>query len=268
MKYLIKDLSKMTGIKGFTIRKWQERYSIFDPKLASNGYWYYTNEDYIVLTRIVNFLNRGERISSIVSRGRDYLLSYKNSEGYSNIEKKIIYHIIKNEYEEISHYLDEELERNTHKNFIRYQLRNIMILVGRAWNDGLVSVADEHSFSRWMEGYIYNISNKFGTTENPVWLVTSFPGDNHELGALMYYSLLRSRNIPAKFVGTLPLEHIIKELNNSDYKAISLSLALAQPIAKIEKVKSKILRKTNIKKVFFGGRGYNIVRESIKKERV
>ncbi len=69
MKFLIKDLSRMTSFSPARIRKWQERYRIFDPTQGSNGYWYYSNEDYLVLRSIQQRLAMGQKLNSVMGLG-------------------------------------------------------------------------------------------------------------------------------------------------------------------------------------------------------
>ncbi|MCX8000185.1 MAG: MerR family transcriptional regulator, partial [Leptospiraceae bacterium] len=142
MKYLIKDLSKMTGIKGFTIRKWQERYKIFRPQLAPNGYWYYTNEDYEVLAKIVRFLEEGEKISHIVALGRENLLKFKNEDAYTDEEKQFLRWIEEDNFSEIENLFESQANNTNFPNFIRHFVERKVSLVGRAWQDGLISIAD------------------------------------------------------------------------------------------------------------------------------
>lgn len=270
MKYLIKDLSRMTGVKGFTIRKWQERYKIFKPQLAPNGYWYYSNEDYEVLVRIVRFLEEGEKISHIVALGRENLLKFKNEDGYSEEEKQFIRWLENDQFSEIENYLNEQEKQKNFSSFIRQSLEKQVALVGRAWQDGMISVADEHSFSRWVTTYIRNKCKKYETElkdKKPIWLVAVLPGDTHEIGALMHYAILLGKKVPARFVGTLPLDHIIRELNKGQYRTISISMTMAPQLTKLEKIKNTILNKTSVKKVIFGGRGYRLAKYGICKEK-
>jgi DNA-binding transcriptional MerR regulator len=267
MKYLIKDLSKMTGVKGSTIRKWQERYGIFDPQVAPNGYWYYSNDDYIVLNRIVNFLERGDKISKVVALGREYLLKYQNTENYSQEERNFFRSLQANDFSTIEAKYNQLFQEVGFRTFVREHLHKLVIFVGRGWNDGLISVADEHAFSRWFIGYLSKLIQPIRKDVEPIWLVASFPGDTHELGALMHYALLCSKNIPVRFVGSLPIEHIVKELVKPHYKAISFSLAVQQPLKKIEKIKNLVLTKTKVQNIYFGGRGIKLLRKSIRDER-
>lgn len=268
MSYLIKDLSKMTGVKGFTIRKWQERYGIFQPSLAPNGYWYYSADDYAVLSRIVKLIESGEKISSIVALGRDKLLSSRDDSSYSGEEKMVIRLIQENQFAEIGNMLDNFHRKSNFTSFIRNHVERFVILSGRAWQDGLIGVGDEHAFSRWMTGYLREKCTIYeNASVQPVWLVAVFPGDTHELGALMHYAILIAKKVPVRFVGNLPVEHLIKELKKGNYRTISISMALAPPLSKIMKFKKSLLAKTTVKKVFFGGRGFKLAKYGICRER-
>ncbi|MDX1957270.1 MAG: MerR family transcriptional regulator [Leptospiraceae bacterium] len=263
MKYLIKDLSKMTGVKGFTIRKWQERYSIFNPQMASNGYWYYTQDDYVILGKIVKMIESGERISNIAAIGRDNLLKLKNDKQYSANERELLKYLSEGNLVAIEKYLESEFSKTSFRKFIRDTIETIIILAGRGWQDGLISVADESSFTRWMFGYLRNKCAIFESSEKPVWLVAVFPGDPHELGALMHYAMISSFGIRAKFVGSIPTEHLLRELHKSDYKAVSISMTLAQQMNKIDKLKANIEKKSKVRKISFGGRGFKLSKYGI-----
>ncbi len=63
--YSIRDLQKLSGIKAHTIRIWEQRYNIIEPKRTASNIRYYTEEDLKFLMNIA-FLNRkGIRISKI-----------------------------------------------------------------------------------------------------------------------------------------------------------------------------------------------------------
>lgn len=248
----------MTGVKGFTIRKWQERYKFFQPEMAKNGYWYYSNEDYILLSKVVNCLQKGEKISHIAAKGREAILALRGEDDYNDEEKKILRILQENRLTDLEIYLEEKFKTSNFSIFIRQYVESLIILIGRAWQDGFISVADEHNFSKWIAGYLRAKLQSRENTLTPQWLVAVYPGDMHELGALMHFALLKEKNIPAKFVGTLPKEHIIRELKRGEYKVLSLSMAMMQPMSKIMKLKETIIEKSGVSKVYIGGRGYQL----------
>ncbi|MBU42773.1 MAG: hypothetical protein CMN76_06110 [Spirochaetaceae bacterium] len=256
MKYLIKDLSKLTGFDGARIRKWQERYRILRPERGANGYWYYGNEDYIVLTNMKRLLDKGEKLQSVVSLGREYLLGMMGADDFSESEMSLIKRISNNDFASIEKDFDEEYQRMNFGSFVRGPIRQAVVLTGSAWEAGLLSVAEEHAFSRWLFTYIYGKTRELGIPRDPVWLVCVFPGDPHELGALMHYALLISKKIPAKYAGTLSMDHIVDELKRNGYRNLSLSMVMPQSLEKIETVRKRILEKSGVNKVLIGGRGY------------
>ncbi|MCH2023932.1 MAG: MerR family transcriptional regulator [Saprospiraceae bacterium] len=70
--YSIRDIAKISGIKAHTIRIWEQRYAIIDPKRTASNIRYYTDGDLKFLMNVA-FLNRkGIRISKIAK------MSYKD----------------------------------------------------------------------------------------------------------------------------------------------------------------------------------------------
>jgi DNA-binding transcriptional MerR regulator len=256
MKYLIKDLSKLTGFDGARIRKWQERYRILRPERGANGYWYYGNEDYIVLQNMKRLLEKGEKLQSVVSLGREYLLGMMGAEDFAESEMSLIQRIASNDFSSIEREFDELYQSMPFSSFVRGPILRAVVLTGSAWEAGLLSVAEEHAFSRWLFTYIYSKTNELGIPAEPVWLVCVFPGDPHELGALMHYALLISKKVPAKYAGTLSIEHIVDELKRNSYRNLSLSMVMPQSPEKIESIRTRILEKSGVQKVLIGGRGY------------
>lgn len=256
MKYLIKDLSRLTGFDGARIRKWQERYGILRPERGSNGYWYYTNEDYIILQNMKRLLEKGEKLQSVVSLGREYLLGMMGADDFGESEMNLIKQIASNDFDAMGRDLDEKYMSMSFGRFVRGPVRDVVVLIGSAWEAGLLSVAEEHAASRWLFTYIYGKTRELGIPNEPIWLVAVFPGDPHELGALMHYAMLISKKVPAKFAGSLSIDHIVDELKRNNYRNLSLSMVMPQPLDKIESIRSRIKERSGVKKVLVGGRGY------------
>ncbi|WP_367328861.1 MerR family transcriptional regulator, partial [Lentimicrobium sp.] len=45
IRYSIKDLEKLTGIKAHTIRIWEKRYQLIEPERTSTNIRYYSDND-------------------------------------------------------------------------------------------------------------------------------------------------------------------------------------------------------------------------------
>ena len=72
--YSISDLEKISGIKSHTLRMWEQRYGILQPKRTPTNIRYYEDEDLQLILNIA-FLNRnGYKISKIAAMSREDLM--------------------------------------------------------------------------------------------------------------------------------------------------------------------------------------------------
>lgn len=264
MKFLIKDLSEMTGFSPARIRKWQERYHILNPVAGPNGYYYYDNDDLKILLYIKEELAKGRPLKEILKTPREVILSkdvYYHD--FTTDELKFIDYIIRYQYNELEKHLDAILKS---KNFLSWikEIHRLILLSGKAWEKNFITIADEHSFSNWLRGYILKYTLKKMKYQQPVWLVAIYPGDNHELGALLHFSKLLHYGVPAKYVGTLPKAELIREIKMNPYRYVSISVVLPRKKKELENLKKDILKVRECK-VLFGGYGYKLMKEQNKK---
>ena len=63
--YSIKDLEKLSGIKAHTIRIWEHRYHLIEPKRTNTNIRYYSDDDVVKLMNISVLNQNGYKISKI-----------------------------------------------------------------------------------------------------------------------------------------------------------------------------------------------------------
>ncbi|PSL46666.1 B12 binding protein [Chitinophaga niastensis] len=66
-KFTIKDIENFTGIKAHTIRIWEQRYPLFQPKRKDTNHRIYDNDDLKALLRIAYLYHHGTKISRIAA---------------------------------------------------------------------------------------------------------------------------------------------------------------------------------------------------------
>jgi DNA-binding transcriptional MerR regulator len=69
--FTIKDLENISGIKAHTIRIWEKRYSLLEPKRTETNIRYYTPEDLTKLLNIVLLNNNNFKISKIAEMSEE-----------------------------------------------------------------------------------------------------------------------------------------------------------------------------------------------------
>ena len=63
--YSIKDLEKLSGIKAHTIRIWEQRYHLIEPKRTPTNIRYYSDDDLVKLMNTSLLNQNGYKISKI-----------------------------------------------------------------------------------------------------------------------------------------------------------------------------------------------------------
>lgn len=255
MRITAKRLSELTQVPAANIRKWRERYGILAPERGDNGYLYYTSEDYRVLLSISRLLNGGTKLSAIMKLGRETLLAKAPSSDYAPDELAFLEQVIENNFLRLSHELDATLRLHNVEFLVRKKIWPQAVLVGRAWEAGFITVATEHAYSRWMMGYLSQLALRHNRKSSVERLFVAFPGDEHEMGAMMHYTVMCAAGQGGRFSGALPLERLFEELAHGDYDEVHVSATMPKTRSDIEKFVSQVHKKFPRIKVKIGGSG-------------
>lgn len=255
MKLTAKKLSELTQVPAANIRKWRERYGILAPQRGDNGYLYYTADDYRVLLSISQQLKQGQKLSNVMKLGRDQLLVKAPEWKYSAEEMSFLEQVIQNDLAGLAAEFDACLELHSVEYLVRKKIWPAAVLIGQAWQSGFITVATEHAFSRWIMGYLSQIAMRYQRKNSPTRIFVSFPGDEHELGAMMHYAIMSSQGMGGRFCGALALDRLMEELNNGDYEEVHVSATLDRTRAQIDSLVHHIHAKYPHIKVKIGGAG-------------
>ncbi len=73
-QFSIKDLEHFTGIKSHTIRAWEQRYELLEPKRTSTNIRYYSGEDLKKLLNVGYVIEQGGKISKVAQLSNEALI--------------------------------------------------------------------------------------------------------------------------------------------------------------------------------------------------
>jgi len=237
IKYSIKDLEKLTGIKAHTIRIWEKRYNIVCPLRTNTNIRFYTDGD---LKRLLNvsILNRnGFKISNIVRLSKEEILnsvmetSLTSLNFESQIENLVIAMIDldENKFEKtLSNSILKLGFEETISNIIYPFLEKIGIL----WQIGTINPAQEHFITNLIRHkFIIAIDTEINSLlPNHKTFVLFLPeGELHELSLLFYSYLIKKRGHRVVYFGqSLPIEdlHKVKLIARPDYLVTVITSSL------------------------------------------
>ncbi|HRP68054.1 MAG TPA: MerR family transcriptional regulator [Turneriella sp.] len=255
MKLTAKRLSELTAVPVANIRKWRERYGVLTPERGDNGYLYYTSEDYRLLLAIKNLLAKGMKISHIMRKGREILLEQIPTTHYRYEDMAFLEKVIDNRFSDLAHELNATYRTNDLAYLINKVIHPQVVLVGQAWEAGLITVAAEHAYSRWLMGYLHQLTYKYYPSTKQTSLFISFPGDEHELGAMMHFALMATEGQGGRFSGALPIDRLSEELGAGKYEELHVSVTIPKPRSEIKKFINRIYTLDKRIKIKIGGSG-------------
>lgn len=210
--YSIRDLAKLSGIKAHTIRIWEQRYSIIEPKRTASNIRYYTDEDLKFLMNIT-FLNRkGIRISKISKMSKDEIaqqveeLSHTQAEDTDHFQGLALAMMELNEHKMCS-LVSKCFEQQGVEQTILKVLAPFLEKVSLLWLAGSISVLHEQFVSGLIRRKILTATStviqQMRPSEIKHKVLLYLPeGDQQELYLLFVEYLLKKRNIEAIYLGT------------------------------------------------------------------
>jgi MerR family transcriptional regulator, light-induced transcriptional regulator len=241
--YTIKDLENFTGIKAHTIRIWEKRYSLIDPKRTSTNIRYYNDED---LKRLLNvsILNRsGVKISSIVNFSDETIserilnLSHSKGDIEAQVEGLILAMIDLDEskFEKI---FNTAVINMGFEEAILKLMYPFFEKIGILWQIGAINAAQEHFISNLLRQKLIvaidGISNSLNGNAKSFLLFLP-EGEHHELGLIYYHYIIRKHRHKVYYLGeTLPMEGLkeISTLKNIHYVVTSITTAI--PLSEVQ----------------------------------
>ncbi|MCB2221459.1 MAG: MerR family transcriptional regulator [Bacteroidetes bacterium] len=231
--YSIKDLENFTGIKAHTIRIWEKRYNIVEPKRTCTNIRYYDDEDLKKLLN-VSILNRnGLKISNIVNLSEETInekilnLAQTNNDLNSQIESMVLSMIDMDE---------NKFDKVFNNAVINFGFEETMLKlvypffekIGVLWQIGTINPAQEHFISSLIrqklivaiDGIIQKV------TENTRSFLLFLPeGEYHEIGLIFYHYLIKKHNHKVVYLGeSVPFDALLEvaKVKKIDYLLTSI----------------------------------------------
>jgi len=210
--YQIKQLEALSGIKAHTIRIWEQRYDLLNPRRTDTNIRYYSDDDLRRLLNIATLSKHGYKISKIsamsdreiratihklyeaelhtpdeLSAAMDGLVSAMV--GLDEIQFELIYH---NAYQSMS--FDALMERLIYP---------FLTKVGLMWGTEDIYPSQEHFISNLLRQKLISEINALpiSTTPKETWILFLNEGELHEIGLLYAQYLLKLNDYRVIYLG-------------------------------------------------------------------
>lgn len=214
--YSIKDLEKLSGIKAHTIRIWEQRYDIIDPKRTPTNIRYYNDEDLKYLLNIA-FLNKnGMRISKIAKLSKEEVIETveeisKDTHEQSKQLQTLTMAMVELDSEKFDSVLDTSIEKDGFETTILDLIVPFLEKLGLLWFTGSISTIHEQFVYCLIRQKVICTIDELApqTTQDEKVLLYLPEGEENEINLLLVYYLLKYRGYPVIYLGMkIPVDEL------------------------------------------------------------
>jgi DNA-binding transcriptional MerR regulator len=238
-QFSIKDIESITGIKGHTLRIWEQRFGILNPKRTETNIRYYDDDDLKKSLNISLLCNNNYKISEISKMSSEEIneavlkITASNTGQYLIQIKKLLTSMMffdeKAFHQDLNIFIDQYGFNHTYNHIILPLLTEVGIL----WQTGSVAPAHEHFVTNLIKGKIFSlIDSLIGTAnENPKKFLLFLPeNEKHSLALLFANYNIRAFGHEVTYLGQeMPLESIKKSFGQIQPDYIYTISIIANP---------------------------------------
>lgn len=217
IKYSIRDLERLSGIKAHTLRIWESRYGIITPRRTDTNIRYYLDPDLKKILNIAALVNAGHRISKVAglsegelrNRVLDQMQQTQRSDAHLHALQLAMLDFDQELFEKV---LDQSIVRlGTERAFsevVAAFIRNLGLL----WQTDAITVAHEHFVTNLIKQKLFASIDRLAVTPEagaPFNLLFLPATEMHEIALLYLHYLLRKKGERSIFLGQdVPLEFL------------------------------------------------------------
>lgn len=224
--YPIGTVSERTGVNSVTLRAWERRYGLVQPRRTASGRRLYSEADVRLIEHVLEHLDNGLPISSVARQLRQGLDESSFVDIWQDYRRTMIEAITR---------FDESVQDSIYNEAMSLYPVDIVTTrlivplleeLGNRWNSGVEGgVAEEHFFSVFMR-------NKFGArfhhrnahNSGPVIIAACLPGEHHEFGLLLFALSAHARGYRLILLGAdMPLHELPLVLTRTRADGLVLS---------------------------------------------
>jgi DNA-binding transcriptional MerR regulator len=241
--FTIKDLENISGIKAHTIRIWEKRYNLLEPKRTDTNIRYYSHENLQKILNVVLLSKNGYKISRIAKMSREEMLLESREVAFgSNTNDAVI-----NDFKLAMFQFNKVLFDKTYKKLLLKKhfekiVKDVFIPllhhIGLLWQTDTILPAHEHFVSNLIAQKIHSnielIEPVFNESDKTYVLFLP-ENEIHDLGLLyLNYELLLKGNKTIYLGQNLPLDNLKRFFDTKKELCFITSLTVQPYKDKIE----------------------------------
>lgn len=237
----IKIATLQSGLSSHVIRMWEKRYNAITPERTDTNRRVYSDKSLQRLVKLAELTRAGHSIGQIAHLGDsalnalhhasfESLQDQKNSTESLHADSPVLLQCLKaiEDFDQtaLDKLFDLQLKQLGYSGLLEKLLIPLIQKVGQYWQSGDFSTTQEHAASSFIKDYLCFSARSFSAENNaPKLLITTPPGQLHEMGAVIAASLARKLGWKVIYLGvSLPPDEIASAAEKIKAKAVILSI--------------------------------------------
>ncbi len=214
-RFSIKDIENITGIKAHTIRIWEQRYGILQPKRTATNIRFYDSEDLKLALRIALLNNYGFKISRIHEMKPEEMSSLISKIADPNFKLQLqVNELIECTLELDAINFEEKINAFVEKNGIEFTVEKLLFQylekIGIMWMMDRMEPAQEHMAANIVFRKIAAAADAIKPSrKGPAVLLFLPEGEIHDISLMyVFYLLRKARKNPIYIGSNTPLSEL------------------------------------------------------------
>ncbi len=227
--YTIAEVEERTNLSSALLRQWERRYGFPRPERSPGGHRLYSETDLEALRQIKQWIAEGVAPAQAVKR---YLegLTQEGPRPPETLSLQLEEALLRADTEAAERILSEAYKLHPMETVIMEIISPCLRRIGDGWHLGRVTTAQEHLASTYLRGSLQGLLSLMGGVLGPTLVVSTLPGEQHEIGSLITALFLRRAGYTVHYLGpNTPLADLKSFAERTGAKAIVLSAM--QPIS-------------------------------------
>lgn len=217
--YSIKDLENLTGVKAHTLRVWEQRYGIIQPKRTETNIRYYLEDDLKLILKVALLNKNGIKISKIACLSKDEIqhkaveLTDFSPQMASSLDSLTMSILNLDEYK-INHILENYIRQIGFEETFEQVVFPLLDKIGHMWMTGCMSKVHENFVTTIIIRKTISEINKYPiqkSSSKPMSLLFLPEGERQELSMNFMHLILRNKGLRVMNLGSNVSVDVLKQ---------------------------------------------------------
>lgn len=272
----MKAVEQQTGISAATLRAWERRYSLVEPKRTSSGYRLYSDRDVALLRWVRTRMDEGLTISRVVAmldnlRDSSDPIWIESGDGQMPVKydmplppkslvQPLFQALIDLDDDRADEIIDQAFAMYTMPTVCAELIAPTLVEIGAAWQRGDILATTEHFATNYVRGRLLALLQAYPRRpEMPMLFIGCAPNERHEFGALILAVMLRQQGFNVVYLGQdVPLDDMIQAASQEHPAMICLSANSPATALILRDAKSRLQNLEPPAPLFsYGGRAFD-----------